>query len=334
MPMWDDILGHEQNKEFLARLLQPGNRPHALLFYGPEGIGKKQLALRFAKTFLCQKPDEHPCGRCESCRLINLAEHSFAHPDFILVEQEAPGKDLKIEQIKEMSRQAAFAPALSSHKVCVIDAADRMTVEAANSLLKLLEEPPPNWMFILVASRLERLLPTILSRVIQLRFDQIPLALTQEALNRLGMERPELLARLAGGSLGAAVNLAAADAVSYRDQALEFLEALPLAQPMRYVASQPWLESYDKQGGLLFTEMLLFLARDVLLWQNGLEEQIYNCDCTDRLRRLAASWPASHLKQAADIAQQAYQAIESNAGAKLVLETVVLKTDILRKDER
>lgn len=138
--MWDDILGHEQNKEFLARLLQPGNRPHALLFYGPEGIGKKQLALRFAKTFLCQKPDEHPCGRCESCRLINLAEHSFAHPDFILVEQEAPGKDLKIEQIKEMSRQAAFAPALSSHKVCVIDAADRMTVEAANSLLKLLEE--------------------------------------------------------------------------------------------------------------------------------------------------------------------------------------------------
>ena len=56
--MWDDILGHEQNKEFLARLLQPGNRPHALLFYGPEGIGKKQLALRFAKTFLCQKPDE------------------------------------------------------------------------------------------------------------------------------------------------------------------------------------------------------------------------------------------------------------------------------------
>ena len=134
--MWDDILGHEQNKEFLARLLQPGNRPHALLFYGPEGIGKKQLALRFAKTFLCQKPDEHPCGRCESCRLINLAEHSFAHPDFILVEQEAPGKDLKIEQIKEMSRQAAFAPALSSHKVCVIDAADRMTVEAANSLFK------------------------------------------------------------------------------------------------------------------------------------------------------------------------------------------------------
>ena len=291
--MWDDILGHEQNKEFLARLLQPGNRPHALLFYGPEGIGKKQLALRFAKTFLCQKPDEHPCGRCESCRLINLAEHSFAHPDFILVEQEAPGKDLKIEQIKEMSRQAAFAPALSSHKVCVIDAADRMTVEAANSLLKLLEEPPPNW-----------------------------------------LERPELLARLAGGSLGAAVNLAAADAVSYRDQALEFLEALPLAQPMRYVASQPWLESYDKQGGLLFTEMLLFLARDVLLWQNGLEEQIYNCDCTDRLRRLTASWPASHLKQAADIAQQAYQAIESNAGAKLVLETVVLKTDILRKEER
>ena len=332
--MWDDILGHEQNKEFLARLLQPGDRPHALLFYGPDGIGKKQLALRFARTFLCLSEAERPCGRCESCRLINLEEHSFAHPDFMLVEQEAPGKDLKIEQIKDMSKQAAFAPALSACKVCVIDAADRMTVEAANSLLKLLEEPPPNWMFIMIASRWERHLPTILSRVIQLRFDQIPLALTQDALTKRGLEQAELLARLAGGSLGAAINMDAAGAIGYRDQALEFLEALPLAQPMRYVASQPWLESYDKQGGLLFTEMLLFLARDALLLQNGLEEQIYNCDCTDRLRRLAAGWPASHLKQAADVAQQAYQAIESNAGAKLVLETVVLKTDILRKEER
>lgn len=128
----------------------------------------------------------------------------------MLVEQEAPGKDLKIEQIKDMSKQAAFAPALSACKVCVIDAADRMTVEAANSLLKLLEEPPPNWMFIMIASRLERLLPTILSRVIQLRFDQIPLALTQDALTKRGLEQAELLARLAGGSLGAAINMDAA----------------------------------------------------------------------------------------------------------------------------
>ena len=86
--MWDDILGHEQNKEFLARLLQPGNRPHALLFYGPEGIGKKQLALRFAKTFLCQKPDEHPCGRCVSCRLINLAAVSYTHLTLPTTERE------------------------------------------------------------------------------------------------------------------------------------------------------------------------------------------------------------------------------------------------------
>ncbi len=186
----------------------------------------------------------------------------------------------------------------------------------------------------MIASHLERLLPTILSRVIQLRFEQIPLALTQKELQRRGLEQPELLARLAAGSLGAALNLAAADAVSYRNQALEFLEALPLTQPMRYVATQPWLASYDKQGSLLFTEMLLFLTRDALFWQNGLEEQIYNCDSKDRLRRLAATWTASQLKQSADIAQQAYQAIESYVGAKIVLETVVLKMDILRKEAR
>ena len=311
---------------------------HSYIISG-DGDAARSRAREMAAAALCESSGAKPCRACRHCRKVFQGAFPGIHPDVALVERAADksGKlrrEITVDQIRALAVDAAVLPNEADGKVYIFPEADTMNIAAQNAFLKLLEEPPPNWMFILVASRLERLLPTILSRVIQLRFDQIPLALTQEALNRLGLERPELLARLAGGSLGAAVNLAAADAVSYRDQALEFLEALPLAQPMRYVASQPWLESYDKQGGLLFTEMLLFLARDVLLWQNGLEEQIYNCDCTDRLRRLAASWPASHLKQAADIAQQAYQAIESNAGAKLVLETVVLKTDILRKEER
>ena len=122
--MWDEVLGHQQNKEFLEKLLKPGSRPHALLFYGMGGIGKKMLALHFAKTFLCKSAAERPCGLCESCRLMDIENNSFAHPDFYLLTAEEAGKDIKIEQVKEMAKQAAFAPVLSRsyrrHCICAI----------------------------------------------------------------------------------------------------------------------------------------------------------------------------------------------------------------------
>lgn len=331
--MWNDILGHEQNKEFLAKLLQPGKRPHAVLFLGPEGIGKKTLALHFAKTNLCLS-ESAPCGVCESCRLFNLEEHSFAHPDFILVEQEAPGKDLKIEQIKDISKQAAFAPILSKNKICIIDAADKMTVEAANSLLKLLEEPPDNWFFILVASRAETLLATILSRVVQLRFEQLPISVAQEALERRGVQDAPLLARLASGSLGLALNLAQQNVLDYRNQAITTLLELPLKAPLQYLAKQSWLESYDKQSGLLFTELVIFLLRDALFWKNSLQEQIYNCDRKESVASLASSRSEDQLIKAAKTTQEAYQAIDSNSSVKLVLEMLILKIDNLWKEEK
>ena len=174
--MWDEVLGHQQNKEFLQKLLKPGSRPHALLFYGMGGIGKKMLALHFAKTFLCKSAAKKPCGICESCRLMDIENNSFAHPDFYLLTAEEAGKDIKIEQVKE------FAPVLSEHKVCIIDDAGQMTAEAANSLLKLLEEPPPGWLFILITQQAERLLPTVLSRVVRLRFDAPDSSAVQQIL--------------------------------------------------------------------------------------------------------------------------------------------------------
>ena len=99
------ILGHQQKREFLNRLRQGLQSPHALLFYGNEGIGKKLVALDFAKALLCLKQDNAPCQKCESCRLLNLTEGSFAHPDFYYVEKEQGTRDIKLEQAQEMSKQ-------------------------------------------------------------------------------------------------------------------------------------------------------------------------------------------------------------------------------------
>ena len=331
--MWDEVLGHQQNKEFLQKLLKPGSRPHALLFYGMGGIGKKMLALHFAKTFLCKSAGKKPCGICESCRLMDIENNSFAHPDFYLLTAEEAGKDIKIEQVKEMAKQAAFAPVLSEHKVCIIDDAGQMTAEAANSLLKLLEEPPPGWMFILITQQAERLLPTVLSRVVRLRFDEPDNSAVQQILKAKGItQNTQVLAALAGGSPGRALSYNQADIFAIRREALDLLKKLPLQNPFGYIAALGWGEKYDRAAALLLTEQFIYLLRDVLLLQSGAGGQVYNTDIMAGLDGIAADWPLHTARQGVNAAQEAWQNINKNVSAKNVLEALVLKLDLLRKE--
>lgn len=331
--MWDEVLGHQQNKEFLEKLLKPGSRPHALLFYGMGGIGKKMLALHFAKTFLCKSADKKPCGICESCRLMDIENNSFAHPDFYLLTAEEAGKDIKIEQVKEMAKQAAFAPVLSEHKVCIIDDAWQMTAEAANSLLKLLEEPPPGWLFILITQQAERLLPTVLSRVVRLRFDAPDSSAVQQILKAKGItQNTQVLAALAGGSPGRALSYNQADIFAIRREALDLLKKLPLQNPFGYIAALGWGEKYDRAAALLLTEQFIYLLRDVLLVQSGAGGQVYNTDIMAGLDGIAADWPLHTARQGVNAAQEAWQNINKNVSAKNVLEALVLKLDLLRKE--
>lgn len=331
--MWDEVLGHQQNKEFLQKLLKPGSRPHALLFYGMGGIGKKMLALHFAKTFLCKSAGKKPCGICESCRLMDIENNSFAHPDFYLLTAEEAGKDIKIEQVKEMAKQAAFAPVLSEHKVCIIDDAGQMTAEAANSLLKLLEEPPPGWLFILITQQAERLLTTVLSRVVRLRFDAPDSSAVQQILKAKGITQNTLvLAALAGGSPGRALSYNQADIFAIRREALDLLKKLPLQNPFGYIAALGWGEKYDRAAALLLTEQFIYLLRDVLLLQSGAGGQVYNTDIMAGLDGIAADWPLHTARQGVNAAQEAWQNINKNVSAKNVLEALVLKLDLLRKE--
>ena len=331
--MWDEVLGHQQNKEFLQKLLKPGSRPHALLFYGMGGIGKKMLALHFAKTFLCKSAGKKPCGICESCRLMDIENNSFAHPDFYLLTAEEAGKDIKIEQVKEMAKQAAFAPVLSEHKVCIIDDAGQMTAEAANSLLKILEEPPPGWLFILITQQAERLLPTVLSRVVRLRFDAPDSSAVQQILKANGItQNAQVLAALAGGSPGRAFSYNQADIFAIRREALDLLKKLPLQNPFGYIAALGWGEKYDRAAALLLTEQFIYLLRDVLLVQSGAGGRVYNTDIMAGLDGIAADWPLHTARQGVNAAQEAWQNINKNVSAKNVLEALVLKLDLLRKE--
>lgn len=142
----------------IQKRIDQGRFPHGLLFAGIEGIGKRQFSTRLAQVLLCES--KNACGICKSCLLFN----SGNHPDFILIEPEENGKQIKIEQIRELNEKAFQTAQQGGNQIMVIDPADNMNKNAANALLKTLEEPPKDTFIILITHRLSVLLPTIRSR--------------------------------------------------------------------------------------------------------------------------------------------------------------------------
>ena len=329
--MWDSILGHEQNKEFLKRYLQAESRPHALLFCGAEGLGKRALAQQFAKTLLCLHTDG--MDGCESCRLLNFADGNISHPDFLLLAPEEDSRNIKIEQVKEIIRQSAFAPVLSKYKVCIVDGADKMTADAANSFLKLLEEPPQGWVIILIATAENALLSTILSRVVRLRFNPVDVALVKQLLQKqqLTEQEAEVIARVSEGSAGTALALSEQQFFDCRKQALALIEAFPLPSAFNYLSTFN-MPDKDYSQAQLFIKALQVLMRDMLLLKIAASADLYNTDLSEELRELAAGWQPRQLRGALRKIDDAYKALTESAGIKLTLEAMALQIDILRKE--
>ena len=187
---FNDVIGQHHAKGILQRALQQDRLPHAILFSGPAGVGKEAMAMELAKAIFCKTDGERPCDECSNCHRIQ----AFQHPDFTFLfpssaksideeravldslSRDAYRRDkpwaaptIGIEQIRELRRQATIKP-LEGRRLVIIAEAERMTIPAANSLLKLLEEPPETMHLILTAAKINSMLPTILSRCQQIRF--------------------------------------------------------------------------------------------------------------------------------------------------------------------
>ncbi len=178
--MRDFVVGHQRTIERLRRLLAGERVPHALLFVGREGIGKRRVALLSACIYLCSSGG---CLECRTCKRVL----SLAHPD---VRMEGPeGKrGILIRQIRELREWAHMAPMEGSRKVAIIDDAHLMGSEAANAFLKTLEEPPEGTLFILVTSEQSKLLPTIVSRCQIVRFSPLKKEEVEEICQRERVE--------------------------------------------------------------------------------------------------------------------------------------------------
>jgi DNA polymerase-3 subunit delta' len=316
---FSDIYGQEGPIDILKRAVERQRVPHAFLFYGAEGIGKRTTALVFAKALNCEAGGADACDACPSCRKIDGGNH----PDLIVIEPE--GQFIKVADIKELQERMRFRPLEGARRVVIIDDAERMNLTSANSLLKTLEEPSAVNVFILVSSRPHLLPMTILSRCHRLRFNPVPrdgIAAFLAKEHNLSADRAWILASSSGGSIGRALDLHQGGYIALRDGILERIVQGSL-DPMGCLDLAGRLAG-EKEDILEALDILKAWYRDLLVFkETGRSESLIHRDRAGDLGRLAPAMSREALLGAYREINRAAEAIERNANKPLTLETMV-----------
>lgn len=314
-----EIVGHDRVKELLSRALAQGRVPPALLLSGPEGVGKRTLALAVARGLLCDKGPGEPCGECRTCDRTGRS----IHPDLFLVSPETAA--IKIEQVRDAVREIAGLPFEARARVVLIDDAHTMTEQAMNALLKSLEEPPATSHLILVTASPQALLPTIRSRCQTLRLGPLPQALLESHLReRQGLSPAEarLRAALSGGSLGAALAFEAEGYRALRDEILAMLEKVPGSSA---VLRLQWAEKLTETDdiGLALTA-LRSLLRDAAAARAGSPpERLLNADVADRLLAVGQGPLGARAVALADATEEVRTNLRGNASKPMSMDVLV-----------
>ena len=319
-----DVFGHEKQIEIFRKTLSQRRIGHAYLFSGIPAVGKKTLAREFAKAFNCQGEDarQDSCGKCFSCRKIERG----SHPDFFCIEAE--GQFIRINAVRQIQEQMKFKPLEAKYRVFIIDNADKMNDQAANALLKTLEEPSPVNVLILITSRPYSLPATIISRCRHIRFN--PLSnniIVQFLIDRMGMEEQKalLLAGLSGGSIGRALELNNEDVIAYRMGTFELLAGTRNSEPFSLITFASFL-AQDKKGIKMGLDILSSCFRDALVFKETRKSQILiNQDKSSFIAAMAARLSGEQILQNIRLIEKTEETIEHNGNKSLTLETMAFK---------
>lgn len=339
-----DITGHASIRQLVARAVMRDTLPPCLVFTGPDGVGKRRLALAVAELLNCEalaggdeETDSDACGACRSCQRIKRRIHT----DVLLIESGETGA-IKVDAIRAVVDQAAFRPFEGRRRVVIIDDADRLVPEAQNALLKTLEEPPDGSVFLLVTSRPHMLLPTVRSRCPDLRFG----ALSTTDIVELLVERHEFdpaaaqaAAGAADGSLSRALETSSVDHLQARQSAAAVLRMLaPPLNPKQRLEAGKELTGGRRGGkssaaevretltrrlramGTLFRDLQVVSSRGEPAW-------LSNPDLADELNELARSYDGDRAGRGYASVDRAVRALAppQYASPKVVVDWLTLQ---------
>jgi DNA polymerase-3 subunit delta' len=276
------IIGHQKITDFLNKSIVKNRLAHAYLFIGQEHLGKKTVALDFVKSLECQNRNGQNlsfCDKCVSCQEIN----KNSHPDILIVKPEMieeKGKkreqEIGIEKIRDIQRQVSLFSFRGGYKIIIIDSAEKMTRQAANALLKTLEEPSKKTIFILISSSPRALLSTIISRCLMIKFSLVESKIIEKALNKIGGVNPKIslekIIRFSSGKPGLAIAyLNQPELINIRERTLKEIEVVfkkDLNSRFQYAENL----AKDLFAAQSILNNWLFYFRDMILIKNGCDE--------------------------------------------------------------
>jgi len=321
---FSDIKGQETALEFFRRVVNGNHLAHAYLFLGPQGLGKTFLAKNLAKFVNCENPvkkDKLSIDCCESCISCNKINDDN-HPDIHWVEPVGLSRKISITQIRALQKEISLKTYEGKFKVFVILEAEGMTTEAANSLLKTLEEPPQESLIILTATSVSGLLSTIISRCHLVKFYPLKHQRLKEILKKeygLGAESVHFLSAQAEGRLGWALRLKEEEVMHEKNRLIE----RACQSRMRANAADIFTIK-DKEQLRVQISYLLNWFRDILIFKAGLDEDsVINIDRLERIAKEAAGYSFEELEENINKIDQADKLIKQNINPKIALEAML-----------
>jgi len=319
-----NLIGHEWAVDMLKKHVVNGTTRHAYLFSGPPGLGRRTLALRFAQALNCQTPVAAgiPCGTCRDCKQIEAMQHA----DLTVIQAEAEGGTLKVDQIREARRTLTLKPYMAKYRVSIFLRFQEANDNSANALLKTLEEAPSYAVLILTADNPEQLLPTIISRCEVLRLRPLQIEQIQTALENRGIEnnRAKLIAHISGGRFGYAMRLTEND--SLLDKREERLNELLTLLPASRVEKFAYADKLSKDKDAMRQAILFWLSywRDVMLRTAQAETPLVNVDRNMEIEDLASRMDLTSARLVVSGLENALEKMDRNVNSRMLAEVLLL----------
>lgn len=321
-----DLFGHNWAVDLLKRQIGEGRMRHAYLFTGPQGVGRRTLALRLAQALNCTNPPAlgEYCGRCRACRGCA----SMQHADLLVVTRQEGDREIKVGALRELSRSLSRTPLEARYQFALLLNFHEASEEAANALLKTLEEPNPSVVLCLTALDADSLPATIVSRCELIRLRPVPpqdLASGLQEISGLSAEQAALVASISLGIPGLANHLASEPALL--EQRSKWLDASTELLSASRVQRFAYAEKASKDRDALRRQLLVWLSfwRDVLLRSSRSAATLTNPDRAELIHALAAQLPLPAARSALAAVERTLTQLDTNVNARLALEVLLLE---------